>query len=378
MNDQHLDSVFRNYIDKFDLMNDPRHNETYKWEAIQNFQKNWNIDADDFMAMFRKAIASGESLINTKVVQPTSGMIELARHDPEIVRRLFQDLFQTDGGDLKQRQARIEAFVTASNALLERHAPGKWKLAQDTRTAIAYLSLRDPDENYIYRATPARIFGRCVDFGHEIGSGSGFKLSQYYRLCDWVVDAIKASPELQQAHQRRLCERTYADGQFHVLAYDIIYCAQAYNLYGDIEIRKPRRNAGSGTGASAPGASRRNRAKEELLARQLARQDRIHAIDAEIESVHSHLEALESMPLLGVMVEHRKYGQGKVISQEDDIITVRFDTGERKFALPCAFTDCFLTTPDPAVQQAVTAMTDILKDEKRLERKRQLIRCESI
>ena len=37
--------------------------EKYKWIAVKHFQENWDIDAPDFAAMLKKAIAKTENLL---------------------------------------------------------------------------------------------------------------------------------------------------------------------------------------------------------------------------------------------------------------------------------------------------------------------------
>ena len=130
MNDQNLSIVFQNYISKFDEMNDSKHHETYKWEAVRHFQDSWDLEADDFAAMFKKSVGATDNLINNRIMQPTSGILELARQEPETVRTLFRTLFAADGGDLGLRQERAAAFVSEANQLLEKYAPGKWKFEQ--------------------------------------------------------------------------------------------------------------------------------------------------------------------------------------------------------------------------------------------------------
>lgn len=384
MNDQNLSIVFQNYISKFDEMNDSKHHETYKWEAVRHFQDSWDLEADDFAAMFKKSVGATDNLINNRIMQPTSGILELARQEPETVRTLFRTLFAADGGDLGLRQERAAAFVSEANQLLEKYAPGKWKFEQDMRTAILYLNLRYPDDNYIYKATPARTFGRCMAFGHEIGSGRDFRLSQYYHLCDWLAESIRSAPDLIAVHQRRLDQAAYADEQFHILAYDIIYCAQNYNLYGSIDTRQSSRKRPSAAGSAAGGTAesgrpnRRSRIQEEEQARILARQNRLDAVRAEIDCVSNRLMQLAQLPLIGLVVEHRKFGPGKIVDRQNDVITVRFAKGDHRFAIPCAFTDHFLSTADAAITQAFSGMGDIVKEQKRLDLERQLLQFESL
>ncbi len=53
MNKDNLNLILRNYIDRFDQLDQ---GETYKWVAVQHFQNKWNIDAEDFGAMFKNAV----------------------------------------------------------------------------------------------------------------------------------------------------------------------------------------------------------------------------------------------------------------------------------------------------------------------------------
>ena len=115
MNDQNLDIIINNYIEKFEEI---KSGETYKWVAVQHFQNNWDINADDFGSMFKNAVAATINMVSNRVVQPTSGIIELAKYDIDSVRELFIELFADDGGDLGARQSRIDDFVARADELL--------------------------------------------------------------------------------------------------------------------------------------------------------------------------------------------------------------------------------------------------------------------
>lgn len=40
-------------------------NEKFKWEAIQNFQDNWDIDAENFSEMLFSSLSGAEKLLNS-------------------------------------------------------------------------------------------------------------------------------------------------------------------------------------------------------------------------------------------------------------------------------------------------------------------------
>ena len=52
--------------------------------------------------------------------------------------------------------------------------------------------------------------------------------------------------------------------------------------------------------------------------------------------------------MIGAVVAHKIWGNGTVIEQTDEIITVRFDIGDKRFVFPAAF-DSFLSTEDPGL-----------------------------
>lgn len=50
MNKNNLKSIFKKYIDNFEMLNNEKNDEIYKWEIAQEFQ-NFDVDAPDFAEM---------------------------------------------------------------------------------------------------------------------------------------------------------------------------------------------------------------------------------------------------------------------------------------------------------------------------------------
>lgn len=351
MNNENLQIIFRNYIDKFDLMNDPEHDETYKWEAIQHFQDHWDIDAEDFGAMFKTAVKATYNLINNSIVQPTNGIVELAKFETETVRELFKALYGDDQGDLVNRQNRIDDFVSQSNLLLEKYAPGKWKFKQDTRTAIFYLNLKDPDDNFIYKASQTSTFARCVEYGNEIGGGQSFRLNHYYFLCNWLVEELRKAPDVLAEHQKRFDRRIWPDEQLHILAYDIIYCAVNYGLYQNTVI-KPRDKKGL-----------IDHAKQQRM-RDIEPQ--LIEIQSQLDAVQEELAQFEHLSFNNLEVQHKRFGEGKVLAQEKAILTIQFAEGEKRLVLPDIFVNQTTLAEDPEIIEYYLQMHELLKKEQQL------------
>lgn len=78
MNSQHPNTIFNNYISRFERINEPGGaNENYKWYVVRNFQKVFDIDATDFAAMLKKACKATENMIDN-YMQPFSGLVVMA------------------------------------------------------------------------------------------------------------------------------------------------------------------------------------------------------------------------------------------------------------------------------------------------------------
>lgn len=350
MNQENLNKVFENYIQKFDLMNDSKHNETYKWVAVSHFQKHWDIDADDFSAMFKLAVKETYNLINNSRVSPTSGIVQLAKHDMNAARESLRMLYKEDNGDLDARQERIETFVASVNELLDKYEPGKWKYAQDVRAAITYLNLRYPKENYLYKATVSSSFAACVEFGDDIGGGQSFKLRKYYAMCDMLVAAMKENNELIAIHDSRSPELREICG-YNMLAYDVIYCADQYNLYDTIPVKIKKRK------------TQANIADDSGMENRAILQIKVEDLNARLVALEQDKKTYDGGSLRNMSVKHKTFGLGVVKAYHGNTLEVQFPEGSRKFSLPSAFSSGFLTPDDPSITEWFISYAEIEKQE---------------
>lgn len=242
MNRKNLNQIFDAYIQHFAVLNDSHNNESYKWSAIVDFQKAFDlsVSADAFAGMLKEAKDATENLIDS-YTQPFHGLYELAKREPETVRAMLTALLEDDGGDLAARQDKIDTFLAECDQLVESYFPGSHLYKNDQRSAMAYLFLNDPDNHYLYKATEAKYLADCVGFYDDWGTMSNFKLDVFHRFCDELIDEIKATPALMATHQSRFVDAKkpmHEDELLHVLVFDIIYCAHTYNLYSGLSFDK--------------------------------------------------------------------------------------------------------------------------------------------
>lgn len=242
MNRKNLNQIFNAYIQQFEVLNDSQNNESYKWSAIVDFQKAFDLSVSDdsFAGMLKEAKDATENIIDS-YTQPFHGLVEIAKREPETVRAMLTALLEDDGGDLVARQEKIDTFLEECDRLVESYFPGSHLYKNDQRSAMAYLFFNDPDNHYLYKATEAKYLADCIGFYDDWGTMSAFKLDVYHRFCDELIEEIKATPALMATHLSRFAaakKPMHEDELLHVLVFDIIYCAHTYNLYSGMSFDK--------------------------------------------------------------------------------------------------------------------------------------------
>ncbi len=237
MDKRNLAIILEQYILRFDELDAIGGNdEGYKWRAESCFIENWDIDAEDFPAMFKASMKETSNLIDNKTVQPIGGILLLLKQkeETEFVRQCFRELFSEDGGDLNARQDRIYAFMDKINHRIDQYAKGSWKYPQKMNDVIYYLNLWRPHDNYIFKSTEAVNWANCIEYGDDFGSGETFSLKKYYHMCDELLEEVRSNETIMRLYEARFArEARNFDDEKHILVYDIIYCAHAYNFYSD-------------------------------------------------------------------------------------------------------------------------------------------------
>jgi Cdc6-like AAA superfamily ATPase len=135
------------YIEILEKDGDP--DESYKYQAINTFQSNWNTEAEDFHQMLRDSLRDVSNLL----YQNSWGFInKSAEHFPEEVREMFRRLYD-ETVDISER---IKRFQDDSKKLLTRVKDKlnlkKFSDQQDERTISVYLAFRYPEKHILYKA----------------------------------------------------------------------------------------------------------------------------------------------------------------------------------------------------------------------------------
>lgn len=361
MNRDLLQKLLESYIDKYEQMNDAEHHELYKWDAVSHFQKYWDVDADDFGNMFKKALANAENLIDDNVMAPGKGIVflcERGEEDMEKVRASFKNLIVNDHSDYDLRQEKIDTFVEEINHQLEKLGCEEWKFRQNTRAVIMYLSFIDPDDNYMFKESEVKSFASYIRYTGKIGSGKSFSLQSYYKMCDGVLEELQENADLLDMVNNRLeaeaeltgntgiCD---IDAENHILVYDLIYAAGNYDFYDEIQAKTTR---------AYTVTALKNDEKE---AQRLKLENGKASMETELKMAKAEREGLLFPDLQGKTARHKKFGQGEIVEQSEQYLKVKFGVGTKKFLLPGAIVQGFLTIDDESMAATLQHMDELDK-----------------
>jgi 5-methylcytosine-specific restriction protein B len=214
----------------------PEHwkDEMYKWEAIQHFQKNWDINADSFADMFMAATDKTFNLLASMNNYPRGMIKDFAIADAEAVRSMFIHLYD-ETIDLSER---IDQFMLAAEELRVKYDDGNWGHHYQTVNAVStYLWLRYPDKYYIYKYTEYRAFAKesGSDYVPKKGDGAA-SVVKGFRFYDEIRDIIVNDSELDKMLCDVLTENCYHDSKKITMTIDLgFFVGRFYNQYKDVD-----------------------------------------------------------------------------------------------------------------------------------------------
>ena len=203
-------------------------NESYKWKAIQHFQKHWDIEAKDFATMLELALGKTYNLLLSGYYYAKSMVIQFAKEDPEGLRELFRMLYD----ESRELSERVERFIAYAEDRKLNHNESGWKNHfQDTKSISIYLWLRYPDKYYIYK------YGECRPAAEVLGSSfipkrtaSVENMIGSFRMCDEIRDHVIQNEEIISTFKGLLTPDCYPDPEYRTLAFDVIFYISRYYI----------------------------------------------------------------------------------------------------------------------------------------------------
>ena len=199
--------------------------EIYKWEAVKEFQDNWNIDDDDFADMLSRSLAKTKNLLDVQAFYPKGMILNYAKDYPDEIRALFAILYEEDD-DITQR---IDAFKLGIEKVHKYwDTKGGLNHYQTDNVISTYLWLRFPDKYYIYKPSSAKKV--CQELNYSVrlhGMGTQAIISSY-ELFDLIADRLKQDKEYTYMLKNALTPNSYPDDNMKTATVDFVYYVYRY------------------------------------------------------------------------------------------------------------------------------------------------------
>lgn len=211
--------------------------EKYKWEAVMQFQKEWDINAPNFKEMFMRATSKHENLIQSGKYFPKRMIEVFADADGERVRKMFINLYD----EQQNLSDRIEAFKKESDSILKQYTQAKNHF-QDTRAISAYLFFRYPQKYYIYKDVE---YKHAIDVfkAQSTAIGRTTRYGYYQDTIDFF-DTVRAellnNIELRNFFSSHMSSDLYNDVQMNIATVDFIF--YLYHKHNKLQTTKHKTN----------------------------------------------------------------------------------------------------------------------------------------
>lgn len=95
-------------------------------------------------------------------------------------------------------------FADQVNGRFRRCLPRMAKFTQTAGSAALYLSLLEPEDNYFFVPAEAKAWAAYFGYDEDFGTGAAFNLTQYYAMCDDLLNELPKYDELTRLHTERL------------------------------------------------------------------------------------------------------------------------------------------------------------------------------
>lgn len=227
MNRKKFEDIYQYYKENFGEIGQE---ELYKWEAVVHFQKNWNVESDNFPNMLKTALYKTYNLLNASNYYPNKMIVSAAEKAPEKVKHSFEELF-----DLTlYLKERIKNFKKNIDEIIGADKTGE-KSFQDDRAIMVYLNLRYPDKYYLYKFTMFKDFVELIDYDYIPKKGNIDNIFAFEKLCKYILEYVLVDKELLKMYDERKNE--YYDPAYHLLVQDIIYSLYYYKKINNKDIK---------------------------------------------------------------------------------------------------------------------------------------------
>ena len=195
--------------------------ESFKWNATNQFQSVFDINADDLAANLKEALSKEDILLSGHMNFSKQMLLLNAEYSKEDVRRALEMLFD-ESVDLAKR---IEDFMDQFEVINEtnrtaRHLKPNAAPHQNPHSISVYLAFAHPSRHYIYKETVWLDFKYETELEYPTLNCFTHKLVGYDQICNHIREVLIADKELVELH-----DKAYPNdvSDYHLLTQDFIY-----------------------------------------------------------------------------------------------------------------------------------------------------------
>lgn len=216
--------VITAYKANFDRVNKE---EIFKWKAVKWYKEHWNINADNFSAMFASAFSKAYNLLTSSMYYPYKMLCHFSEMYPEEIRKMFKNLYD-ERNPLSERylsfKSKCDELLTKYRNSSEKHAKVN-NHYQDLHAISVYLSFEYPETYFIYKFNIYKKFSKLIGFEEEKTDNKSeiYRLENYNRMFESVLKVVNSDTELLKLNSERLDSDCYQDEAHHFLTLDIVY-----------------------------------------------------------------------------------------------------------------------------------------------------------
>lgn len=198
--------------------------ERYKFEAVQNFQSKFDIDAVDLAGNIEEAIINNNLAIGAMYF-PRKMLIAFAQDFPEETRSALKDLFD-ESKDVSSRLNKAERDFLAINEM-RNNQPGH--ASHHTYMGLRFLSLllgfRFPEKHNPLKPAEWKVFARFVNpkFSIPHRTPPGKQYEMYAEYIEPLREYIKSRKEADEIREKMVEGLEFQDEEFRWMAQDIIF-----------------------------------------------------------------------------------------------------------------------------------------------------------
>ena len=194
----------------------------WKWEVLNNFQNNWDLEDPDFAGMYDRSL---QSLMSRRFwsetgYEPKTRMLEFINMQPDWTRHLFRDLFD----ESKSLEARIGRFLFGCDELMTEYReknPTSRETShhhEDYRMISLYLALRYPGE---YAPYSFPVFVNTLKYLASKDIPQAHDFPRHVKVTKILNTFLSKDKSLMDTHAKAIRGSQFFQGDSLMIAYDM-------------------------------------------------------------------------------------------------------------------------------------------------------------